>query len=315
MEDLSAARRFVTDDEKGDARNENSALGQSDLCPSVHADRRVDVMADGPADRRISEDVLSGVHGDVPFGDGDVLSSDGAVGSGDAGRNFAGSGGFPAAVGGAGTVADDADGGQRAGGFGNAGTSAANGGTVSKPNAINEQNQNAKANAKRGKIKMPKQMPSKMPELSLVTDGIELEGILQLAGEVSKTASEMASDEARGTLWRIEQNGDGNYHWRLRFSRKRITDKIRENDNVAEALATRKGRGRHADSRAEAERFRSEVEHIENLFAASGKRRRKSPSRKRKRQSGHRAAKRTGVPKMPRVSRGDVSVSGSQFVM
>jgi len=179
------------------------------------------------------------------------------------------------------------------------------------------QKQNAKQNAKRGKnqmpfempFEMPEQMPSKMPELSLITDGVELEGILQIVGEVPETATKMASDVTRGTLWRIEQNGSGDYHWRLRFSRRRITKPVGENENVAAALAVRKGRGRHAESRAEAERFRSEVEHFENVIAAGSKRRRSGPTRKRKRKSGHRAAKRTDVPKLPRVPRGGVPVS------
>ena len=302
---------------KGDAHNENTRFNESAIRPALDADgalRGDEIRRTDGRDRPVP---VPGVQPDLPIWDVVNVPPDGAGGSGDAGRNLAGSSGFPADVDGAGTVAVAVDGGQRASGNRDTRTSAANGGTVSKPNAIKKRKQNAKANAKRGKnqmpnqmpFEMPRQMPSKMPELGLITEGVELEAILQAVEIIPETAAKMTSDETRGTLWRIEQNGSGDYHWRLRFSRRRITKPVGENENVAAALAVRKGRGRHAESRAEAERFRSEVEHFENVIAAGSKRRRSGPTRKRKRKSGHRTAKRTDVPKLPRVSHGGVPVS------
>jgi len=64
-------------------------------------------------------------------------------------------------------------------------------------------------------------------------------------------------------LWRIEQDGESRYRWRLRFSagrRSRPGGKITA--AIRRRLKRRPGKGRHGDSRRDAERFRDRAEYL-----------------------------------------------------
>jgi len=74
---------------------------------------------------------------------------------------------------------------------------------------------------------------------------------------------EFARPSGWGKLWRLVQNGNY-YYYELRFIN---ADRVRQKGGkitpaIARKLAARKGKGRHKESRKDAERFRGAAEHL-----------------------------------------------------
>jgi hypothetical protein len=127
---------------------------------------------------------------------------------------------------------------------------------------------NARTNARKNQSKYPraieanarktaKQMPGKIQANARETE-TQMPGIS--TGHFDQV--DQASDWS--DLWRIEKDGDSNYRWRLRFTKARKSRPGgRIDSGIRKLLKARPGKGRHAESRRDAERLRSAAEYLE----------------------------------------------------
>jgi hypothetical protein len=119
---------------------------------------------------------------------------------------------------------------------------------------------------------MPGEIPGKYPDKSPAntrqipgSNGLNWAQIPDEMPEVETLSGAEQFDQSTGLeeLWRIEKDGENRYRWRLRFAAGRpgrpggkITPAIRRK------LKKRPGKGRHAESREVAARFRDRAEYL-----------------------------------------------------
>ena len=154
---------------------------------------------------------------------------------------------------------------------------------------------------------MPDKCPNQKPETSSgfwnqMPERTEIQMPEDLSGFWDQIPDDLefdTPDTARAELWRLEK--DGNYcRWRLRFTKARLSRPGGEiTPAIRQMLNERPGKGRHAESRAAAERFRSEVEYLANSLSTSTRRRTQSAKPKPRRASAHRPARRRPMPDVP----------------
>jgi hypothetical protein len=129
---------------------------------------------------------------------------------------------------------------------------------------------NARPNARKKAGHLRGQIPeSKKPDLDALSDQMP---------EVETLSGAEQFDQSTGweDLWRIEKDGETRYRWRIRFTADRrgrpggkITPAIRRK------LRRRPGKGRHGDSRREAERLRDRAEYLAEQLRKVSERRAK----------------------------------------
>jgi hypothetical protein len=77
------------------------------------------------------------------------------------------------------------------------------------------------------------------------------------------TEADQATDWSE--LWRIERDDDERYRWRLRFSKSRTSKPGGEiNSAIKKLIKKRPGKGRHAKSRADAQRLGNAAQYLQN---------------------------------------------------
>lgn len=105
--------------------------------------------------------------------------------------------------------------------------------------------------------------------ITLETEDLDLSVIWN-----NKAENQIPEDDAWAELWRVEKDGRGNYRYVLRFVRERV---IRPGGKLTPAverrLAWRRGKGRHQQSRDEADRLRGFAEHLAAGYQSGSTRR------------------------------------------
>lgn len=124
--------------------------------------------------------------------------------------------------------------------------------------------------------------------------------------QIPETADFDQPDLERAELWRLEK--DGNYcRWRLRFTKERCSRPGGQiTDAIAQILADRPGKGRHAEGREDSERLRREAEHYANRLRTSTRGRPAGTKPKQGRKDADRFTRRRQMPELQRVENGEL---------
>ena len=100
-------------------------------------------------------------------------------------------------------------------------------------------------------------------------------GGLDAAESTGLSFTEFDQSTGWDELWRIEKDGNW-YRWRLRFTEHRVSRTIGKNADVKRLLRKRPGKGRHQESRQDADRLRRRAELAAIGLRANSERRVKS---------------------------------------